>query len=130
MPSALSSGRLAAPYRSFLDTFQRGDRDTQPRSSQGSISQALVSLNDRIVTNRVKVIAFGSTTGKLVTAKASPSDTVRSLYLATLSRPPSTQELADGVALFANLKTGQTTTTVTEDLQFALLNKLDFLFCY
>jgi hypothetical protein len=119
-----------SPYRPFLDAFLRGDRDGDPRSSQGSISQALESLNDKVVTDRVKATAPGSTVAALVAAHASPQDTVRSLYVATLSRPPSSSELADGVALFTSLKPGQTTASVTEDLQYTLLNKLDFLFCY
>ena len=55
---------------------------------------------------------------------------MRSLYMSTLSRPPSASELAEGAARLRSLKPGQTTASVTEDLQFALLNKLDFLFSY
>lgn len=123
-------GAGAGSYRTFLDTFGRGNRDSTPRSPAGSISQALASLNDRIMTDRIKSTAAGSAVKKLVDAKTSPTDTVRALYLATLSRAPEAEELAAAVALFANLKPGQTTATVTEDLQHALLNKLDFLFQY
>jgi hypothetical protein len=130
LPDTLEPGGARNPYRVFLDTFLRGDRDGQPRSSQGSISQALESLNDRIVTDRVKSTAPGSAVAKLVAAKATPEDTVRSLYLSTLSRQPTSPELAQGAALFRSMKPGQTTASVTEDLQFALLNKLDFLFSY
>src|SRR5262249_21706313 len=119
-----------SPYRPFLDAFLRGDRDGEPRSSQGSITQALESLNDKVVTDRVKSTAPLSAVAALVAAKASPADTVRSLYISTLSRPPSASELAEGVALFAGMKAGQTVASVTEDLQYSLLNKLDFLFCY
>jgi hypothetical protein len=87
-------------------------------------------LNNRIVTDRIKATAPGSTVKKLVDAKASPADTVTALYFATLSRPPSSSELAAGVALSGSLKPGQTAASVTEDLQHALLNKLDFLFNY
>jgi hypothetical protein len=86
-------------------------------------------LNNRIVTDRIKATAPGSTVKKLVDAKASPADTVTALYLATLSRPPSSSELAAGVAL-SGRSPGQTAASVTEDLQHALLNKLDFLFNY
>ena len=53
-----------------------------------------------------------------------------SLYLSTLSRNPSAAELAAGVALFASPPNGETKAQVAEDLQFALLNKLDFLYNY
>ncbi len=128
LPDPLEPGN--AGFRSFLDTFGRGNRDDVPRSSQGSITQSLASLNNRIVTDRIKATAPGSTVKKLVDGKASPAETVTALYLATLSRPPSPSELAAGVALSGNLKPGQTAASVTEDLQHALLNKLDFLFNY
>jgi hypothetical protein len=127
LPDPLEPGN--AGLRSFLDTFGRGNRDDVPRSSEGSITQSLASLNNRIVTDRIKATAPGSAVKKLVDAKASPADTVTALYLATLSRPPSSSELAAGVALFGR-SPGQTATSVTEDLQHALLNKLDFLFNY
>lgn len=123
------SGGGGRPYRLFLDTFLRGDRDTQKRSAEGSISQALSMLNDRIVTDRVKATANGLV-GKLLLARTSPSDTVDTLFLSLLSRPPSPAEKEAAVGLLTNLAPGQTVTTVTEDLAFALLNKLDFLFCY
>lgn len=128
LPDPLEPGNAA--FRGFLDAFGRGNRDDIPRHMEGSITQSLTSLNNRIVTDRVKATAAGSAVNKLVAARTSPSDTVNALYLATLSRPPSATELAAGVGMFANLKTGQTATTVTEDLQHALLNKLDFLFNY
>jgi hypothetical protein len=116
--------------RTFLSAFVRGDRDSNKRSSEGTILQALTLLNDRTVTDRVKSGTRGTLTNQLVTAKATPEDTVNALYLGTLSRYPTAAELADGTAMFKNLKAGQTVATVTEDLQFALLNKLDFLFNY
>jgi hypothetical protein len=114
----------------FLNAFLRGDRDGDARSNGFSISQALLLMNDTTVTNRVKSTAPGSAVRVLVTASASPSQIVSSLYLSTLSRPPSSAELAAGVALFTNPPNGETKAQVAEDLQFALLNKLDFLYDY
>jgi hypothetical protein len=114
----------------FLNAFLRGDRDSDARSNEFSISQALLMLNDTTVTNRIKSTAPGSAVRTLVTANAAPATIVSSLYLSTLSRPPSASELAAGVALFANPPNGETKAQVAEDLQFALLNKLDFLYNY
>lgn len=120
----------AGAVRVFLDTFLRGDRDTETRSAQGSISQALASLNNRVVTDRVKSTAAGSTLKGLIAANAQVPDIVKTLYLSTLSRYPTAAEESRAEALFTKLTAGQTKTSVAEDLQFALLNKLDFLFNY
>ncbi|MGZ5382119.1 MAG: DUF1553 domain-containing protein, partial [Thermoanaerobaculia bacterium] len=110
----------------FLNTFRRGDRDSEARSNEFSISQALSLLNDTTVTSRVKSSTSGSAVNKLIAANATPTVLVSSLYLSTLSRPPTATELAAAVAMFSNLQAGQTKTTVAEDLQFVLLNKIDF----
>lgn len=130
LPDVVAEPSNSRAIRLFLDAFIRGDRDTNKRSSEGTILQALSLMNDRTVTDRIKSATRGTLTNQLVTAKATPEETVNALYLGTLSRPPSASELAAGVALLQNLKQGQTAATVTEDLQFALLNKLDFIFNY
>lgn len=114
----------------FLNAFLRADRDGDTRSNDFSVSQALLMLNDTTVTSRIKSTAAGSAVRTLIQANASPAQIVSSLYLATLSRPPSAAELAAGVALFASPPNGETKAQVAEDLQFALLNKLDFLYNY
>jgi hypothetical protein len=110
-------------YRTFLNNFGRGNRDDEMRTSDGSIVEALTLLNDPIVVNRTRSTTTGSTTQKLkgVTDPASIADT---LYLTTLSRYPSA---AERQAAITYLKSGDLVMK-TEDLQFALLNKLEFLF--
>lgn len=129
LPDVQEPGR-GSVIGNFLNTFLRADRDGDTRSNEFSISQALLMLNDTTVTNRIKSTAAGSTVRTLVQANASPAQIVSTLYLATLSRPPSAAELAAGIALFANPPNGETKAQVAEDLQFALLNKLDFLYNY
>jgi hypothetical protein len=114
------------PLAVFLNTFMRGDRESEARSNEFSISQALSLLNDTTVTSRVKNSTSGSAVNKLIAANATSTAIVSSLYLSTLSRPPTATELTAALAMFTNLKSGQTKTTVAEDLQFALLNKIDF----
>jgi len=116
--------------RNFLDTFLRGNRDTTERSSDGSITQALAALNSGFVASRVRVSTAGSLTRSLTDAKATPVQIVRALYLSTLSRPPSPAEEAAALKILSTLPKGATANNVVEDLQFALLNKLDFLFNY
>lgn len=123
-------GTGGAPYRAFLDSYLRGNRDSVQRSSEGSISQALSQLNTTVVTSRVKAATSGSTVSQIVATKATPAQAVDTLFLATLSRPPTPQERADALAILTKLVAGQTFASACEDLQFALLNKLDFLFDY
>ncbi len=114
----------------FLNAFLRGDRDGDARSNEFSISQALLMLNDTTVTNRIRSTVSGSAVNKLVVANAAPATIVTSLYVSTLSRNPTAAELAAGVALFSSPSNGESKAQVAEDLQFALLNKLDFLYNY
>ena len=46
----VSGGGAAA----FMNTFLRGNRDTQPRSQAGSILQQLTLMNDAFVTNKTR----------------------------------------------------------------------------
>jgi hypothetical protein len=120
----------ASVIGNFLNDFLRGDRDADARSNEFSISQALLMLNDTTVTNRIKSTAPGSAVQKLVAANATPAQIVASLYVSTLSRNPSAAELAAGVALFSSPPNGESKAQVAEDLQFTLINKLDFLYNY
>ena len=112
-------------YRGFLNNFERGNRDDAARTDDSSIVQALSLLNDRNVTERVKATATGSRLGALM--KATPTDfgaIADGLYLNTLGRYPSASERT---AAITYLKSG-TLAQKGEDLQFALINKLEFLF--
>ncbi|MGZ6989044.1 MAG: hypothetical protein ACXVH0_08800, partial [Thermoanaerobaculia bacterium] len=113
----------------FLNAFLRGDRDGDARSNEFSISQALLLLNDTTVTSRIKSNASGSAVNTLIAAGATPVEIVASLYLSTLSRNPSPSELAQGIALFSTTP-GESKAQIAEDLQYALLNKLDFFYNY
>jgi hypothetical protein len=113
----------------LLNAFLRGDRDGGARSNEFSISQSLLLLNDTTVTSRIKNAAPGSAVNKLIAANATTAQIVTSLYLFTLSRNPSATELAAGVALFSSTP-GETKAQIAEDLQFALLNKIDFFYNY
>jgi hypothetical protein len=124
LPDTLDLGS-SVPYGRFLNTFGRGDRDNIARTSDSSISQALTLLNDSLVTTRIKVTAGGTNTASsLMNATQDPVAIADGLYMATLSRHPTPSESAAAVAW---LKSG-VLARKAEDLQFALLNKLEFLF--
>lgn len=123
--------------RAFLNSYLRGDRDLKPRSSEPSILQALNMMNDEFVFNRTlqsaevfQVPGFPDTpsTVKRLLADTSLSNEqiITQLYLTTLSRMPSQTEKDKLLPYFTSL--GKR--TATENIQWVLLNKVDFLFNY
>jgi hypothetical protein len=120
LPDPTEGGTFAV----FLNNFERGNRDDQPRDSDSSIVQALALLNDRVVTDRVDATNSASLVARLIQQSTDPAAIAEGLYLNTLSRYPTADEKAQAVAY---LKSGELAKK-TEDLQFALINKLEFLF--
>ena len=108
----------------LLNEFGRGDRDDTARTNDASISQALSLLNNTIVTTRVKKNTANSTVSKVLAATSDPGSIADQLYLATLSRYPTATERTASI----NYLIAGNLTQRTEDLHFALLNQLEFLF--
>jgi len=110
----------------FLDSFLRGNRDDQPRSGEGSILQALGLMNNSFVMTRT---SFASpATGLLATSLKLPdTELVNTLFLAVLSRYPTSQELNTALANLANTSTRS---NEAQNLLWSLYNKVDFVFNY
>jgi hypothetical protein len=112
------------PAKSFLRTFGQANREQFDRQPGGSILQAMVLMNGPFVNKRIKAES-GSRVEQLVKSDKTNEAIVDELYLATLSRTPRPEEKQLALAwLEADRKQG------AEDLQWALLNKLDFVFNY
>jgi hypothetical protein len=110
--------------RSFLQTFGQANREQSDRRPGGSILQTITLMNGRFVARRVRA-AQGTAVHQLVASDKSNGEVVENLYLRTLSRPPTESERDLATAwLDENRAQG------AEDLQWSLLNKLDFLFNY
>ncbi|MEA2342232.1 MAG: hypothetical protein QOF63_401 [Thermoanaerobaculia bacterium] len=132
MPSVTSAMKLPDPldvrnnvYGRFLDEFGRGNRDDEPRDNDSSIAQALSLMNDgTVVVNRTHRATANSTVAKTLASTTDPNVIADQLYLYTLSRYPTPAEKTQAVAY---LKSG-TLASKTEDLQWVLLNSLEFLF--
>ncbi|MGH9834139.1 MAG: DUF1553 domain-containing protein, partial [Blastocatellia bacterium] len=120
----------------FMNLFLRGNRDSNLRSDDASILQALSLMNNTFVTNRIhqgnRVLPpnsaeIPSTVRKLLAdTSLSNEQIVTQLYLNTLSRYPSDAEKAKLLPYFASM--GKT--AATESIQWVLLNKVDFTFNY
>ncbi|HKQ74577.1 MAG TPA: DUF1549 domain-containing protein [Blastocatellia bacterium] len=111
----------------FLNAFIRGDRDVKPRSLEPSIMQALNMMNHQFVMARIHNNNNGSNVQKLLADQSlTPAQITTQLYLNTLSRNPAQSELDKLTPLFASLGRQQ----AAETIQWALLNKVDFIFNY
>ena len=120
--------RNNGPVAQFLNSFGRGDRDATFRRSDGSILQALNMLNSTFIMSRIHQANQSSHVAQLL-ARTSDNDAptiIWDLFATTLSRPPSDQEMASFRPMFQQLGNRQ----AAENLQWMLLNKVDFLFNY
>ena len=113
-----------ADAKTFLRTFGQSNREQFDRQPGGSILQAMSLMNSAFVNKRV--LAEGeSLTAQLVKSSKNSSEIVDELYLATLSRYPLAAEKTLAISwIEKDRKQG------TEDLNWSLLNKLDFVFNY
>lgn len=119
-PEEIGDGEAKA----FCRTFGQSNREQTDRQPGGSILQAMALMNSPFVNRRVKAEG-GSRVAQLVKSTASNAEVVEALYLATLSRPPTAEERKIAVGwLDEDRRQG------AEDLQWSLLNKLDFVFNY
>ncbi|MEO8034800.1 MAG: DUF1549 domain-containing protein [Acidobacteriota bacterium] len=111
-------------YAGFLDHFGRGNRDNVTRSANPSVVQALSMMNSRILLERIRSSTGGSTVQKILATESDSGVMAERIYLATLSRYPTSEERATA----SKFLDGGPVAQRLEDLQFALLNSLEFLF--
>jgi len=124
-PEPLNTPTAGNPVTPFLDAFLRGNRDDQTRSGDGSILQALGLMNDNFVMSRTR--SNGPASSLLVSSLNQPNtQLVDSLYMAVLSRHPSTDETTAAVSLL----TAGARNQQAENLLWSLYNKVDFIFNY
>ncbi len=111
----------------FLNAFGRGDRDVNPRRYDGSVLQGLTMLNNTFVTNRTRDNGPTPTSvTTLLQQTSDPGTIIRQLYLNTLARRPTQPEIDAVMPSFVQLGNSE----AAEDLQWVLLNRLEFLFNY
>lgn len=110
---------------SFLNSFQRGNRDTVQRDQAGSMLMMLEMMNSPIVNDRTRVA--NSPFLRSMRDNPDAGAAVEEMFLAFLSRRPSESEKA--VAL-ETLSQASSRTQGVEDLAWALMNRVEFLFSY
>jgi len=114
----------------FLSQFGRGDWFNSPRNSTSTILQVLFQMNDNQIMARTLASRDGSRSTRvasLLASNLSESEMVDQLFLSTLGRHATDEETA---VMQRNRSSRTSREDWLADLQWVLLNKLDFLFNY
>ncbi len=114
----------------FMNQAGRGNWLTIDRSSEPNILGLLYSMNDsqnvnRSLGNASAAVSSRNRVLQIDGAPVSDEEAIRRMFLGTLSRPPTDAETAKVLAYRGGLRAQW-----LSDLQWALLNKLDFIFNY
>ena len=125
LPDPATPGGAAG---NFLNSFLRGNRDTRQRSQSGSVLQQLNLMNDAFVLNRIRLSASPSL--QAASRLASDGAVLDEIFLLFLSRYPDEYERGRGLAFLRRAATPAARNAAIEDLAWACVNKVDFLFSY
>lgn len=121
---ALPDGSISSP---FLETFGRPSRDTgleSERNNRPTSAQRIHMLNSRHIQSKIET---GPKLQALLTARQEdPRELARALYLTTLSRYPTEEELTSVEAYFKSSAVNAHEAAV--DLVWALANSVEFLY--
>jgi hypothetical protein len=110
--------------KQLLRTFGQSNREWANPGKTGSILQAMMMMNSKFVTSRVLTSRAGFSKTMFDSA-LTDDQMVEAMYLRSLSRKPTAQECD-----IARSWVAENRVVGIEDLQWSLLNKLDFLFNY
>jgi hypothetical protein len=112
----------------FMNFFLRGNRDTQFREQNGSILQQLALMNDAFVRTRIRIT--GNPGMQAVAKIADDEALVNRVFLLFLSRKPTEAERKTALAFLGEAKTDQARNDSIEDLAWACVNKVEFIFSW
>ncbi len=108
----------------FLESFGQNNREFSERKNGGTITQAVLMMNSPWVMRQAQA-SPGSYLSSLLQTAQPEEEKITLLFERFLSRKPNAEELASARELIAaNPRKGW------EDLQWLLMNKLEFLFNY
>lgn len=112
----------------FLRLFGRGDWFRTPRNSDSNSLQALYLMNHPFVVSRtfgVKYFNASSRVAQLASSTLTDEEAIHQIFLSALARRATDAEAAAAV----RAKRG-TREEWLSDVQWAVLNKLEFMFCF
>lgn len=108
----------------FLDSFGQTNREYSERTNDGDVTQAVLLLNSPFVKKQVRAAA-GSYLRGVLDGQATQEERIAALFRRFLLRGPEPDELRMAMRLTAGGDAG-----AYEDLQWLLINKVEFLFNY
>jgi len=115
--------QLKQDLQFFTESFGQANREFNEPSRGGSIIQAALMMNSNLVKEKSRA-SSGSYLAGLLDIGASEEQLVNSLYWQFLTRAPDEHELSASLDLLSE----RGRAAGGEDLQWILMNKLDFLF--
>jgi hypothetical protein len=127
LPDVIAAPTSDGNTSNFLDSFLRGNRDDQPRKTDGSILQALNLMNNPFVEARIQYT--GSAPSMLIAKNLNLNNTdlVNTLFMSILSRYPTSNEMTKSVSALTG---ASNRSQAVQDLVWSLYNKVDFVFNY
>lgn len=125
MAMHLSGPSGGGDVKYFMQTFGQSNRNNPPRPLAGSPLQPLLLMQSPVVTDRVLAKKDSRVERLLEAYKNDNARVVDELFLSTLSRQPSEGERQVGLAAMAKDRV-----TGAQDLQWALVNQVEFFFNY
>ena len=121
---APGKGDMLKDINFFLESFGQNNREFKERTNDGDITQAILLMNSPFVLRQVKAQP-GSYLAKLLDSKVADELAISQLFERFLVRQPTREEMAWAKDLLA---TGGR--RAYEDLQWLLINKVEFVFNY
>ena len=121
---------LSAKYKKdlqfFTESFGQANREFNEPSREGSIIQAALMMNSPIVKERAKARRGSYLADMLGDPKVTDAELAERLFWRFLTRPPDAEERDQALTLLAE----RGSEPGGEDLQWLLMNKVEFLFNY
>lgn len=128
MPDTTEPRNNAANASGFMNNFLRGNRDTQLRTQAGSLLQQLSLMNDGFVNNKTKISA--SPTLAAIAKMTDNGAIINEMFLTFMARYPSDRERDAAMRFLSKANTSTLKNSSVEDLAWALINKVDFLYSF
>ena len=121
--SASIGPQLKQDLQFFSETFGQANREFNEPTRQGSIIQAALMMNSNLVKEKAKPLD-GSYLSSLLASNAEAGEMVEALFWQFLTREPDEGERRAALDLLAE----RGRAAGGEDLQWVLMNKMEFLF--